>query len=616
MIGGNLLGCATTLNLALVQEHDERKFGVSPEFDVTVFERGSTLGGEDLQSVCIEECNVEVGRYRTLPLVPGSYLADLVGAANGERGTVTILGKPRCIPGANCVKRGKPESVKVVKPWAKGTYNRQVRTFGALDWESDSYDLEHGGWPLVDMIRNVFQHDGWRWIFVVGFIWAVKRLSVLSDHGERAKALILAATMFGFSLLTPRRIIEMWHAQYTFWATTLSLILKHGLTAGISRGSVLGFFKLISDNNSKNRATCASSVGKLLAKTGLEPYFRGTGEDYTLKFKYNRSFVERYLAPVVALDYQGKSMEDINALACQLALLSGDFPNSDVAERLAQIVPSNATLCGALIEAAKANITVHVSLNTKICNITFDDGEQLYTLAGGNSLLAQFEAVVLCESPKDGEIIIDSPYGLPVAELLGYDRDLVLDEHTGLPAVTSASSHLAVVRGTASPSFFRFTHEKRIPDLVQVVNNEVFARFERVREISNKSAGIYVVHCSAQFKSSGLFDEMFDEGAVLEYFEPRVPSLLPCGPVNDGASPDSVSPHVVLGHRFVYAAAAWRLARHPEMVAMAAMNAASMFSYAVKWATPGDLGDYDGDDEVESDGEDSNSGVDAESNEI
>lgn len=604
VIGGNLLGCATTLDLALVEEHDRRVFANSAEtFSITLFERANRLGGNGFKSVRIDDdlC-VEVGSYRTLPLPSGTYLTDLVNAANDGLGTLSIGPRRIAVPGANYARRGKSDAAKVVQPWEKGTYRRVVRSFAAWDWEHDAYHMIHEGWFSLDLLCRVLDHAIWRNVALAGVLWSITKLNKTSGTRQRSLMLAQVIVLILVFIFSPRRVVSMWQKNYTFWGTTFSMLWKHGMTPGVARGSTLGFVKHLSDMNTKNVATCAISIGSLMNRTALESYLRGSGEDYVRLFKYNRNYVRQYMSPVVGWHYAGAKLSEINSLASHLTMLDADFSNSDVATRFSTIAPDNATLCTALLDAAKASMTVNTMLETPVTRIVFDEQTKRYKVLYGNGESDLFDGIVLCASPKEGELDIDIPLGTQMSDLLGYDRDTlaaeryaaqeaeylasqrtVVENDDEVPVAPSACSHFAVVVGKAKPQFFRLTSEKRIPDLVQMTFAPGVSRFERIREVTAESPGVYTVLCGSQFESEGLFAEMFEEGAELKYFEEVPKSMYNHSPVPRNKATDECFPYIVLGNMFIYAAATDKLAKHPEMDAISAVNAASLFSSAVQW---------------------------------
>ena len=628
IIGGNLLGCATAVNLAIVQEHDERKMSINDKFEITLFEKTNRLGGNGFRSITIvneqpqndqeqqQSLYVEVGTYRTLPLSSGTFLTDLVNVANDCVGTVDILGRKYRIPGSTTIRRGKHDAAKVIQPWQKGSYRSVIRSFAAWDWRDDSYHLLHRGWPLLDLLHRLFDNHIWRSLALAGLIWSIDIFRHRQGTMERAIALGQVVIMFGILLLSPKRIVAHWQRQYSFWGTTLPLLFKHGITPAISRGSTIGFIKHLTDMNTKNVATCSISVGNLIHRGGLDAYIRGTGEDYVRKFKYDQQFVNTHIAPIVSVQYDGVRLSDVSSLASHFAMLDGDYSNSDANIRFSQIAPNNETLCPALIDAARASIDVDVQLECPITNIVYDENESKYILTTGSGQSEIFDGVILCASPKEGDMTIETPVGATLSDLLGYDRDRKAaeghatqeaeyiasqttsteeqnesEQDNECPIEKSACSHIAVVTGIANAAFFRFTTEEIIPDLVQITHAPGVSRFERIREVTDTRPGIYTVLCGSDFESSGLLAEMFLESSSLIYHEllPRSPYSHTALPIDKGV--DECTPLIVLGTRFIYAAATEKLAKHPELDAMSAVNAASLFSRAVQWASSEDADD-------------------------
>lgn len=615
VIGGNLLGCATTLDLALVQEHDQRTFG-SPDspFSVTLFEGTNRLGGNALKSVRIdEELSVEVGLYRAFPLHPGTFLWDLISTVNDGRGTLAFRSKRFRIPGSTVTRRGSAAAAPLKYPWAVGSYGRLMRSFATWDWREDAYHMQHAGWPLLDFMHRVLNNNIWRSVALAGVLYAVRELNATKGMAARGFALAQVCVLFLIFLYSPRGVVASWQRHYSFWGTTLPMLVKHGITPAISRGSAIGFVKHLVDMNTKNVATCSISVGTLTERAGLEPYVRGSGDDYVRKFSYNRQFVERYLAPVVGWHYAGAKLSEVSSLAAHLALLDGDFSNSDVGTRISTVTPENASLCGACIEAARETMAVDVRLETRVTEITFDEDAKLYRVACSDGSSEVFDGVALCASPREGEMIIDTPVGTSLSELLGYDRDAEAAEgHAAQEADLRGSaegggfedldatidpgacSHFAVVVGIANPAFFRLNSEDSIPDLVQLTHAPGVSRFERIRGVEEGKAGVYTVLCGPDFEAGGLFSELFEEGADLKYFEAMAKSRYTHTPVPADKTVDGCMPYVVLGNRFIYAAATNKLAIHPEMDAISAVNAASMFSKAVQWSAEEDKAAEDG----------------------
>eukprot|EP00171_Calliarthron_tuberculosum_P014942 IDg14942t1 len=421
VIGGGLLGCATAANIARVQEIDTHRGRSDEKHEVTVFCHENELGGADFHSVSVDGVNVEVGRYRTLPHIASTYLADLFSLANGEHGHFNLLGRRVRIPGDAQVSRGKPDAAALCKPWKTGSYGRLIRSFGVWNFTTDSYSTIHKGWPLLDVLRRVLRNEIWRALFVAALVWSTKRCLEQDTFFLRGQALVLVVVLFAFVVLSPAGVVDIWQRTYSFWGSTLPMLVAHGLTAGIARGSTLGFVKALSENNTRNRATCAPSLDMLLRRTGLHMYVRGSGADYTEKFKYDENFVTNYIATVVEGEYAYERFANINSLACHFTLLDADYPNSDAAERICSVAPTNSVFCAALLEAARATTPVDVRLAARVTKIIFDDASSEYTLQLADGRASVFDAVVLAECPAPGAMHIDSPHSDEMTDLLVYD---------------------------------------------------------------------------------------------------------------------------------------------------------------------------------------------------
>jgi len=616
VVGGGLLACSTVANLSLVQEidsarsADQDKKKVAEKHTVTLFCREDHPGGHDFRSVSVHDddnilssTSVEVGLYRTLPHVQGSYLADLLELANGEAGTISVFGRRLRIPGFSRVMRGRRGAAPSLTPWASGSYGRLIRSSAVWDFAKDDYSPIHKGWPLLDLMRKLLSNELWRAACVAAFCWAVRRVLKLEGHLARGQGLVLCVVLLAPVILSPAGIVELWQRTYSFWGSTFPALITHGLTAGIARGSTEGFFKAMADNNLKNRATCARSIGELVRRTGLEPYVRGSGNDYTNKFKYDAEFVKRYIAPFVDTGYPTSTagFEGINSLACHFSLYDADYSNSDAHKRITRITPGNVALCQGLIDAAKATTPVDVKYNCAVEQIEYDETKDVYTITTNNNRKFLVDAVILAECPEDKHALSLGSDSEDLEHLLGYGEDG--DAQNKSTSESTASSHIAVVQGVASASFFRFSSEKHIPDVISVTDCAEFSRFERVREVTKESGtGVYVVYCSAEFPDSDVLKNMFEQSpaAKMAHFGTRDSknsgNLYAAQMVEKKHALDDAMPQLVWGKRFIYAAASKAVARHPEMDAMAALNAASLLSKAVKWQV---AKDDDEDDEIE-----------------
>lgn len=618
VIGGNLLGCATTLDLALIEEYDRRVFTDSADsFSVTLFERESRLGGHGLKSLHLDnDTIVEVGSYTTLPVPPGTYLSDLISTVNDGLGTIALGTRRIAIPGATSKRRGKVDSAHMSSAWEWGSYGRVVRSFAVWDWQADAYHLIHEGWTLLDLLHRVMKNEIWRSLVLGAFIWSVNQMMAARGRLNRAIMLAQCVVLGAVLLFGPGRVVASWQRNYTFWGSTLPMMWNYGITSAISRGSTLGFVKHLTEMNTKNASTCAVSVGRLMDRTGLEPYLRGSGDDYVRKFKYDRDFTSRFMAPIIACVYQGAKLSEVSSLASHFALIDADYSNSDTAQRLCTVKGGNESLCKALLETAKDTMSVECKLGTAVKMIVHRENGG-YLVRYGDGQEESFDGVVLCASPQEDEMVIETPLGSSLRELLGYDRDLEAAEvHKEQEAEYMASengagmgdeeapvdegscSHLAIVLGSAKPEFFRMVKESRIPDLVQINHAPGVARFERIREVDEEDTGVYRVICGEKFRED-LLGEMFEEGAQIQHFDKVKKSVYGHRPIPLNKAIDECFPFIVLGNRFVYAAATDKLAKHPEMDAISAVNAASLFSSAVKWSE----GEKDDGEEEQSSGD-------------
>lgn len=606
VIGANLLGCATVLDLALVEEHDHRKGHTQTNFSVTLFERTHRLGGNSLKShVVDDDLHVEVGTYRTIPFVPGTHLHDLIIVANAQHGTIPFLSKRIRVPGTNIRRRGTPDAVRSVSMWNEGSSSRLVRTFGLYDAHHDLYWLNHSGFLLLDILHRIFNNAIWRSVAFALTISAVRTLQSTSGHWPRAIALanvLVFATIF---LLSPRNIVASWQRQYSFWRTTLSLLWTYGVTPAIARGSALGFSRHLIDANSKNAASISSSLNILIQRLGFKEHLRATAADFVQMFKLNHLYAERFIEPVVTLDNQVSSLEHLSSLALHFAMMETDCVNSDSSTRLKTVIPDNASLCNAFVNAAKETMPVTIRTSCEITRVEFDQDSKTYRLTNSTGLTEEFDGVILAASPCETDSnplikVSDTHAGLD--ELLCRKQTVMRQTHDAdTTDVTDGRgdhpcSHIAVVVGQLRPSFFRYSHERDVPDLVTVLNDPSVAMVERVRETNSKHMGVYVVRCDADFKEeNGVFHDMFEPDARVDYFDKMSCPSYNVGACQEEEVADDVLPPVVIGPRFLYAAAVERLAKHPEMDAIGAANVASLFSNVVLWSDGNEEDDTDGD---------------------
>lgn len=591
VIGGNLLGCATVANLALVSELDAAA-GRESDYDVTLFASESSLGAPDFRSVEVDGLRVETGRCLTLPLPPNTFLSDLVALARGTAGHFTILGRHLKIPGDNRVARGNPRSCSVAHPWGSGTGNQVVRSSALLDGEADRYVSRHAGFRALDVLHKVLRHPIWRALAWAALAWAAGRVRGAEGPLARGRALAAAVFIFGLALLSPAGVAALVQRFCAFWSGALALVLAHGLPAAIWRGSMEGFFKGLKEANARNRATVAPSIGTLLGRTGLAELAASSISNYITRFQYEPPFVTALLAPGVADAYPSQPREGVNALAMFFALTGEDTSNSDIVARREALSPDNAALCPALVEAARVTTPVDVRLETKVASIKLAAGDGTrYIVSPVGGRPEEFDAVILCESPDPSSFAVHTAHGGDVAAVLKYADPT--------PAAYGPATHLVVVRGVARASFFQFASEADVPDRVQA-SGARFAVFERLRAPARDADGVYRVICGDGLESSGLLAEMFEAGAEVVFCERRAETPYQIGPLGGpGKDVDDEAPPVVLGTRFLYAAAGRRVAVHPEMDAMCARNAASLLARLVNWEAP-DADDADADVEEES----------------
>lgn len=596
VVGGNLLGCATTLNLALIAEHDSKKGASSNAVvqSVVLYERESTLGGATFRSVPLtkpgndEESTVvaEVGRNSVVTLCPGSFLLDLIHAANDERNTLETPFGPFRVPGDETVRRGRRNAVKIDYRWRNGGDRKAVRSFGAWDWDSDTYTLIYSGFPLLDRVADLLGNALLRIPFLVLAYYAFMNIFEIEDMISRGISLMSPVFLFMIAIVGPQAVFRRGLKNGAFWNATISLMVKHNLTVGIARGAVLGFVKQIATNNSKNASTCSLTLYHLLARSEFLQLVQMSAADFCSKFKFQEEYTKQYIEPVVKMAYPGFGVENVNMLAAQLALMDGDYSNMDMSDSYARLLPSNRALCPALVEAAAANVDVETYTSTTVKKIEFVATKNKYLVhssGASGTIVEEVDGIVLCASAHDSGIEFSLANDITLDEVLG---ESPRSDEVQRSLVASSSSHVAVVRGVLNPTFFGFRSEAQVPDVVQTMQCESFSRFERLIAPSKdgKTLGAYTIRCGADFQSGGLFAEMFESGAeILHYEALPAPKQTIC-PIPANVAVDEEAPLLVLGKRLVYAAAADRLAQNPEMDAMSALNAASLFSFAVDWA--------------------------------
>lgn len=603
VIGGNLLGCATVLNLALVQESDRREGHSDVNFSVTLYERTDRLGGNSFKThVVDEDLHVEVGTYRTIAPIPGTYLDNLILAAKGQDGTAPIF---RYIDDATTKyrQRGRSNVLKTKSLWASGTHGRVVRTFGVYDAQSDDYWLDHGGFPILNLMHRVLNHGIWRSVAFGFMLSACKKLSSTRGQLPRAIALVNVLLCLFLFIRSPRGVIAFWQRNLAFWYTTLGMMLTYGVTAPIIRGSAVGVIRTFSEANKTNAGTLCTTPVTLASRLGIKEHVQSTGRQFVNMFNLNMNFARKLVEPSVRLMNDGKGLDEISSLGVQFALIDGDHVNSDAESRLRTIVPNNASLCGAIIDTAKGRMSVDVRYDCKVTCIRFDDGFDKYVVTAADGSTDVFDGVVLavssCGSQAD-ELLIVSGDGNDVTDMVkcgsGEDRDkekTEIGESVQSSTRRDAWSHIAVVTGEIRAGYFRYSCESEVPDCLMVANSGTISMVERMRETTKDGRGVYVVRCGADLNENGMFERMFIKGSELVYFERLASAAYDTRAFKEGEDIDQVAPPIILGRRFVYAAAIERMGKHAELDAASAVNAASLFSKVVKWSVVTDDDDDD-----------------------
>jgi hypothetical protein len=602
VVGGNLLGCAVVLNLALVAEReDECHPDDSPSHitSVVLFEQAPTLGGNAFRSLPTEAAaTVAIGSARVLNLAKGTFLRGLVDTVNGQRNAVRVgfLHRTFRIPGTGGVPRGTYNAAPLNHPW-RDDRSGSVRSFGAWDWDFDAYTVRHSGFVFLEVLARLLSGDALRFPFLAGAVYAFLAAMQIESKLARAASLFSPLVLIAVTAIGPGNVLRKFNNSIAFWCSTLSLLYTHGMTVGVSRGATMGFIKHLETVRETNLATCALSVGQLVKRTHLDRYVRASASDFFEKFKYDPLYVSRYLTPVIDAAYPGVGAANVNAFAGHLALLQEDYANSDATDHYTTVAPTNATLCAALVDAAAVNLPVETRLEFRVTAIVFDERLQKYRITSTAYPLSSapktreeiYDGVVLC-AHVNTDVIIGLANNVDAGELLRGEYG-----EAGNPEVNkSPSSHLAIVHGTIIPSFFGFSRDVDVPDIVRATNCPSFAQIERIppngrlggiSRVNGLRAGVglYSVICSDSFQTGSLFSEMFDSRAEILHYGPRPPLWETVAPLSPSACIDDNVSMLLLGKRFVNAAATDRLARHPEMDAISAMNAASLFSHLVDW---------------------------------
>lgn len=600
VIGGNFLGCATVLNLALVQESDRRKGHSDVNFAVTLYERADRLGGNSFKThVVDEDLHVEVGTYRTIAPIPGTYLDDLILAAKGQDGTVPLF---RYIDDAATTyrQRGRSNALKTKSLWASGTHGRIVRTFGIYDAQGDDYWLDHGGFPILNLIHRVLNHGIWRSVAFGLMLSAYKRLASTRGQLPRAMALVNVFLCLFLFIRSPRDVVASWQRKLAFWYTTLGMMLTYGVTVPIIRGSAVGAIRTFSGANKTKAGTICTTPATLASRLGIKEQVQTTGRLFVNMFNLDMNFARKLVEPSVRLLNNGKGLDEVSSLGVQFALIDGDQVNSDAESRLRTVVPNNASLCSAVINTAKGRMSVDVRYGCEVTCVRFDDAFDKYVVTVADGSTEVFDGVVLAVSScgsQSNELVIVSGDGSDVTDMVKCesveDRDEEKTENEeSLQSSTQrdAWSHIAVVTGEMRAGYFRYSCESEVPDCLMVTNSPTISMVERVRETTRDRPGVYVVRCGADFKENAIFEKVFVEGSELVYFQRLASAAYDTRAFKEDEDIDQVAPPIILGRRFVYAAAIERMGKCAELDAASAVNAASLFSKVVKWSVVTDDG--------------------------
>lgn len=648
VVGGNLLGCATALQLARVAaaERDAPRDAAAAAAPaaVTLYEAAPALGGRGLAHVDAGDgVTVEVGSTRLLRPAPGSFVADLVDSASGDAGAAGPLRRL-------AAWRGTPPALRLRRVGAKAARGG-IPDFAVWAWADGvpgDYVLRHGGFRLLAVAEAAARFPGLRAAALAAAAYygrdAFAFAARVANPAARARAALRPVVLLAAAALGPASLMRRFATAAAFWATTALLIARFGLVVAVARGADLGFAAQMADVRTRGTARLCVTVGRLLERTALELYCRSTAADAWERFRYHKGYAATFLAPVVRHAYPTRAVEEVNAVAASLALVCADFANVEIAEEYVVVEGGNRGLCGALLDAARKEISVEARLARRVTSIAFDTETRKYTVGsvavgeGGDGAVEErvYDGVVMCANiDPDAEDAIDfrlAP-GVELRELLGETEaeaaaeaveeasaegeaaeeaageasaegeaaeevageasaeretaekaeaaETELEQEREEPSV---GSHTAVVRGALRPAFFGFAREIDVPERVQVNGSDVLSFFERAAAPDESSRGVYLVDCGEDFcAAEGPLSRMFASGADVLYFEERAPAR-GVGPFALEGSVDDSAAYFVLGERLVYAAASDRLARHPEMDGMSAMNAASLFSAAVDWA--------------------------------
>lgn len=608
IVGGNLLGCAAALNLALVVEHDVRlRLRDSSEpLSITIFEKEDSFGGNKFRSIGVSETDdgssarhftddpsvtqVEVGSSRLINLMNGTFMQELVDYANGTYKALVVYGRAFRIPGEESLYRGKVGAAKPLFLWRYPSSGSAVKSFAVWDNEKQIYKLRHCGSAAMDSLSRFVSGSGIRVaLFALVIHFAIESLAV-SDMYNRMTSFALPMLLLVLVIMGPSNAVKRFNRNLAFWYSTFSLVRTYGMTVPIWRGSCVGFLKHLEVINNRSLCTCCLSVEQLLNNMQLDKYVLASAGDFFRKFRFDPEFATRFLDPMLAREYCDSSQERLNALASHLALLDSDFGNHEATDALAKIEPCNASLCSALLDAARANAQVEELLSTTVVAIEVIDQSGRIRVTSkddtGERPAEDFDGVILCvqSASKDRPIRISLSTGVDVDSLMRTQSFETLQRSSG--DVSGPGTHIAVVRGRLNPRFFGFTRAQDVPEHIEIHKNDHVSRLEKVSPSIGGSTGMDIVYsllCSSDFRESLTFAALFEPGAAVLHFERRPADDRLLRPVPVDTSIDDIMPYYVIAKRFIYAAATDHIARHPELDAISARNAASLFSGVVDW---------------------------------
>eukprot|EP00172_Hildenbrandia_rubra_P001134 Plantae.Rhodophyta-Hildenbrandia_rubra.ctg16979.p1 GENE.Plantae.Rhodophyta-Hildenbrandia_rubra.ctg16979~~Plantae.Rhodophyta-Hildenbrandia_rubra.ctg16979.p1 ORF type:complete len:614 (-),score=76.43 Plantae.Rhodophyta-Hildenbrandia_rubra.ctg16979:252-2093(-) len=597
IIGGDLLGCASAYNLARVFKHDLAKHEKNPAaisepstFDITLFEKQSKLGGSQFQSIKVEDAEnndreVEIGSVLTIANCPGSYVEDAITTVNGP--------EPRWWRKLLRKKTAPPQSrrLEVLHPWEAGACGEAVRSFAVFDWVKDNYLLLYCGWSIADWLERLAAYRIVRTVILNALWWQLYKVVVEEDPYMKVKRLLFCLAFFAVFMYTPSKVVKKYHRDAAFWGSTFSQMWSHGISVGVFRGTVLGLHKHIALMQNKNAATASVVLATLLERTGLKNYVISSANQFFERFKFTSPFTHLNVKGPVESQYVGEWGE-INSLAALLCLQRANFTDSDARQRIVTLGPNNESLCEALLEVCNECCDLSTELSTRITEIC-ELGDQgstnnespsfRYRLISSTDDEYEFDGVIVCAKLDPSEFTFSGFQSASIRTLLGLSDFTDDAKDKG----ESAYSHLAIVSGALSPSFFRYTQGKYVPDVVLFLHCPQVSFVERlfrgsapvsVTKEQAQNWFVYRVVCNANFRSESFSQVFCNESKILHYGErKRRRSALVL-------SEEEQKHHsLVLGTRFINVAAARRVAHDVEWDLMNAANGATLFSVTVQW---------------------------------